>query len=529
MSGYRLEVGQIGGTPLLDRLLAGDPALTALYGGDPRSLDAYREKLAELGTRFDRAARARAAAALTPTSARARERLARFVEEGGAMVTTGQQAGLFTGPMYTVNKAATAARLAEELERRLGVLVIPVFWVASEDHDFAEVNHAWAVDGEGTLRRPSVRATTAVAVPMSEMRLGPDVDEALSTFVQAVDGHGVAEAYRSALGEAYRPGETVAGAFSATLLRLLAPLDICLTDAAHPALKQASREILRASIAEAADHERRVAERTARTQALGLTPPVTLVEESTNLFFHGRAGRERLHRDGDAIVAAEAGERFAAAELEAAIAADPGRFSPNVLLRPVVESAVFPTLAYVGGPAETGYFAQIGGLFEGNGIRPPLAFPRFAARVVPDPVEEARRGLDLAEAVLALPEHEVLERVARARLPEPVAGALAALRAELVGRFGALADATAPIDPNLVPALGARRNRAMLEIAAAERKILRHLKRQPGLAGRVRLVRNHLRPNGAPQERVLTIFQYLGENAELVSEIASRIRIDLRG
>ncbi len=117
--------------------------------------------------RFGRAERETAAAAVRPTSPGAAARLARFVEEGGAMVTTGQQAGLFTGPMYTIHKILTAIRLAEALEARLGTVVLPVFWVASEDHDFAEANHTYMVDGAGKLRHLAVASTDPRPVPMS--------------------------------------------------------------------------------------------------------------------------------------------------------------------------------------------------------------------------------------------------------------------------------------------------------------------------------------------------------------------------
>ena len=121
----------LGGSALARDYVAGTGDARRFYVGAPDSLAALGEKLAEVSRRFDRAARERAAAALRPTSARARERLARFVEEGGAMITTGQQTGLLTGPLYTLYKAITAAELARAAEAALGVIVLPVFWAAS--------------------------------------------------------------------------------------------------------------------------------------------------------------------------------------------------------------------------------------------------------------------------------------------------------------------------------------------------------------------------------------------------------------
>ena len=525
----RIEAGPIQGSRLIDDYLAGVPAISAFYAGHPLDGAAYRAKLAEVQGRFDRAARERAAAALRPTSAGAAERLRRFVEEGGAVVTTGQQAGLFTGPLYTVHKILSAIRLAAALEAELGVVVLPVFWVASEDHDFAEVNHAWAVDAAGELRPFSVTATDGRPIPMSEMRLGTDVETAFEGFAKTVGINADAHTLLATVRAAYQPGRTVAEGFADAIVELFSGFDLLVVDAADPALKTASAEILLAEAAHAGEHERLVSEQTAALEAAGYSSQVTVAEGASNLFIHGTAGRERLQRDGDGFHAPEMRRRFTHAELAELLRADPRALSPNVFLRPVVESAVFPTLAYVGGPAETAYFAQIRPLFEVFGIRMPLVFPRFSAVITPEEADGARAELAITDAELRLPEHELLERLARRRIPPPVAEALTALRESLVSGFGAVIGAAHEVDANLDLAIGARRNRALLEAAAAERKIIRHVKRNaPVLRRGSRLARNHLRPRGEPQERVLTIFQYLARQPTLLHDLAAAIHVELR-
>ena len=531
----RIEAAPICGSRLVDDYMAGAPAVSAFYAGHPLDGAAYRDKLAEVQRRFDRPARERAAAALRPTSAGAAERLRRFVEEGGAMVTTGQQTGLFTGPLYTIHKILSAIRLAEALEAELGVLVLPVFWAASEDHDFAEVNHAWAVDAAGELLRVGVRATDPRAVPMSEMRLGTDVESALDGFAQTVGEEGDAAGLLTRLRAAYHPGRTVADAFRDTIAVLFSSFDLLVTDAADPVLKAASAEILLAEAANAGEHERLVAEQTAALEAAGYPSQVVVAEGATNLFIHGVAGahgpggRERLQRDGDGFIAPAIRRRFTRAELESLLRDRPGALSPNVFLRPVVESAVFPTLAYVGGPAETAYFAQIGPLFESLGVRMPLVFPRFAALIAPAEAEEARAALGITDDELRLPEHELVERVARRRIPPEVVEQLLALRGSIVSGFGSVIDAAHCIDPKLDLAIGARRNRAIVEVAKAERKVIRHIKRNDAELRRgTALARNHLRPRGEPQERVLNVFQYLLRQPSLLHDLAAAMHVQLR-
>ncbi len=525
----RIDVHPLRGSRLLEDYMAGRPEIAAFYPGHPHDAATYREKLAEVCARFDRDARERAAAALRPTSGRAAERLRRFVEEGGAVVTTGQQTGLFTGPLYTVHKILTAIRLAEALEAELGVIVLPVFWGASEDHDFAEANHAWAVDAEGALRRVAVRATDSRPVPMNDMGLGEDVDKALDDYLQQVWSKSVASDHLRNVLSAYQLGRTVAGAFEEAILRLFAGFDLLVTHAADPALKRASVPVLLGEAERAAEHERLIAERTRALEAAGYPSQVVLVEGATNLFFHGSAGRERLYRDDGGLLAKDARVHLSRGDVERMIRDEPGRFSPNVFLRPVVESFVFPTLAYVGGPAETAYFAQVGPLFGAFGIRPPASFPRFAATIVPAEAARARGELEITDDELRLPPHELLERVARRKMPGEVWASFDALRRALVDGFGGVIDAAHGIDANLDLAVGARRNRALLEVAKAERTIIRHFKqRNPELARAAVLAQNHLRPHGRPQERVLTVFQYLARRPTLLEDLAATMTVELR-
>ncbi|HST58655.1 MAG TPA: bacillithiol biosynthesis cysteine-adding enzyme BshC [Longimicrobium sp.] len=510
----------------MDDYRAGRPEAARFFAGHPDDLGAFRTKLDEVRRRFGRAERERAAAAVRPTSPGAAARLARFVEEGGAMVTTGQQAGLFTGPMYTIHKILTAIRLAEALEEALGIVVLPVFWSASEDHDFAEANHAYMADGAGKLRRLAVAATDPRPLPMSEMRLGEDVGKVSGELREVLASYGCTDDDFTRLLDAYRPGETVAGAFRETVQRLFAGFDLLVTDASDPHVKLGSAAVLRGAVEDAAEHERLVTERTAEMEAAGYTAPVTVMPDAANVFFHGPAGRERLARAGDGWVARDAGMRFTTEEIAARMLEEPGAFSPNVFLRPVVESAVFPTLAYVGGPAETAYFAQIGPLFRAYGIRPPVAYPRLSVRLVPEAAAEKARALELTDEELRLPEHELLSVVARRRLPVAVNERLHALRVGLIDGFGELMDIGTGIDWNLDMALGARRNRALLEVADAERKIVAHFKKaDPGITRDLPFVRNHLAPQGTPQERMLNVFPYLAVRPTLLRDIAERMEI----
>jgi bacillithiol biosynthesis cysteine-adding enzyme BshC len=287
--------------------------------------------------------------------------------------------------------------------------------------------------------------------------------------------------------------------------------------------------VLEGAVLRTREHEALLRARTEELLAAGYHGQVAVMPDGANVFWNGPAGRERLYTRGDRWGAREARQGFTAEEVRAALTADPGRFSPNVFLRPVVESAVFPTLAYVGGPGEMAYFAQLGPLFDEFGMRMPVVYPRFSVTLVSRRTERALERLGIGVAELDGPEHEVVRRLARARVPEGVEEALRALREGIAGGYAWLMDGAEAIDPTLRGALGSLRNRSLLEAADAERKIVSALARGgEDVLRDVRRARAELRPHGEPQERVLTVFSFLPEHGpELLREIAEHMVVPL--
>lgn len=505
--------------------LQGLGAAPAFYGPPHADLDSFRQKLVEVATRFGRPERELAARALRPTSERARDRLTRFVHEGGAVVTTGQQAGLFTGPLYTIYKALTAVRLAEVLEGDLGVPVLPVFWIASDDHDWDEVNHAFLLDGDG-IRRIDLPTADRRPVSMSRRTLTAAIDVTLDDAADVLAGHRYAARYIELARGAYRPGVTVAAAFEAMLAELLKPYDLLITDAADPAIKSASAGVITGALEHAAAQEELLRARTEALLQAGYHAQVPVLERGTNVFYHGAGPRERLYRDRGGVVGAETGTRMSLFDAVAEVRESPGEFSPNVFLRPVVESAVFPTLAYIGGPGEVSYFGQLSPLFEEFGMSPPVVYPRASITLVEEGLERRMEGLGLAAADLRRPRHELVESLARRAMPKDVRDSLARLSRGVSGGYKDLIETAKSLDPTLAGALGSIRNESMSRIGRAERKILRRLKELEG--ERVReldRIRARLAPGGQPQERVLNVLSFLARyGPELLAGVAESIR-----
>ncbi|MDQ3522896.1 MAG: bacillithiol biosynthesis cysteine-adding enzyme BshC [Gemmatimonadota bacterium] len=511
--------------------IEGHHAAMQFFRGDPFCLATHEARIAELSTRFGRSEREAAAAALRPSSPRAAERLARFVEEGGAVVTTGQQTGLFTGPLYTVHKILGAITLADVLEKKLDKVVLPVFWSASEDHDWAEVNHAWMIDGGGRLRRLELPSDDLRPLPMSDRLVNAEIEVVFSDTRQTLQSKPYAGDYLTLLQSAYQPGTSVAAAFRETIEGIFAPFDLLTTDASDPALKRTSAPILRAALEGAAEHEA-VLQRTSRKLAeAGYHTQVNLVSGAANVFLHTEAGRERLHTAPGGWRTRLSRQQISTSEIGRLLKEDPRRLSPNVFLRPIVESSVFPVVAYVGGPGEISYLGQISELFGCFGMSPPVVFPRPSVLFLPADIRTSVAKLGLEISDLSKPESELSTRIARSFMAPPTRDALAALRSSIVDGHRALLESVPGADPSLEHSVGALRNRALSDVAELERKLLRHTKHiQSEQLREVARARAVLRPQSAPQERVLNVFPFLAMyGPNLLRDTAAVMRDDLVG
>ncbi len=508
--------------------LAGREPAARLFSGLPDEVASYTAQWAAVRPRFDRAARESVAAAVRPTSAGAAERLRQFVEEGGAVVTTGQQAGLFTGPLYTIYKILTAIRLAEVLEAELGILVLPLFWVASEDHDWLEINHADLGDPTRGVRRVELASAESRPVPIRERRLEADVINALDELTQIVAKNGYSGRIMQQIRAAYRPGTSVSAAFHTLIESLFSGFDLLVTDAADPVLKRRSMPVLEGAIDAAPRHERLLEAQVARIRRAGYHEQVAVIPGAANLFLRTEAGRERLRYWGERWRTAESREVYTAAELRMMLAADPARFSPNVLLRPVVESCVFPTLAYVAGPGEINYFAQLPPLFAAYGLRMPVVVPRASMLLVTEENARLLEQLDFTADELRAPRHELAARLARRAMPAGVVDSLAALRSTVADGYQRLIEAAMAVDPTLSGPLGANRNDSLAELDRSERKVRQHVARgmQPTFA-RLDQVRAQLVPADAPQERVLNVLPFLLRDPDLLQRLFAAVETSL--
>jgi bacillithiol synthase len=415
-------------------------------------------------------------------------RLARVRDSQGVVVTTGQQPGLFGGPLYTLAKALSALALADRLEQVTGVATAPVFWAATDDADFHEGATTWFPSG-GVLTSARVERAPADGTMMSHAPLH-DVSVALRTLRTAAAGAAWPD-WLHAAEVAYRDHSTVGDAYVALMRRMLEPLGIAVLDASHPSVRRAAAPLLRHALTHAAVIDQAVTARSEALRAAGYRPQVDLVADRSLVFRVKDGVKQRLPLRAAADAASRLGDED---------------MSPNVLLRPVVERALLPTVAYLAGPGELAYFAQVGAVSSALDFEVPLALPRTSMRVVPHEIRATLSGL--GQSVDGLRDTIALQRALAAEATAPVAmDAITALRVQLEHSAAKIRGSESALDARALDGAVAqighrveRLERRML--AASKRTIHDHLQR---LARAQAL----LWPHGGPQERTINPIPWL--------------------
>ncbi len=390
--------------------------VSAFYPRDPMDRSWISAEAGQL--RYDQERRDRVASILERqnrawgASQETLDNIARL-RSGASVIVTGQQVTLFGGPLFSIYKAITAIKIATELTHA-GTDCIPVFWLATEDHDLDEVNHTTVLAADNSLKTIATTAHGAAGAPVGDIRLGDDVDRLLKEAADALgDSEGV-----QLLQQGYRNGETLGSAFGKLFSRLFKHSGVVLLDASDPELHQVASSVYRAAALAAADLDQALLARNRQLESAGYHAQVHVTPESTLLFSFKDGARTPVHRANGGFEIA--GEKLSQDALLARIAAHPEQFSANVLLRPVVQDYLLPTLAYVGGPAEVAYFAQAAVVYEELLGRVTPILPRFAATLVEPRIKRLldRYRISVADAFHGEEQLRVL--LAERALPEDV-------------------------------------------------------------------------------------------------------------
>jgi bacillithiol biosynthesis cysteine-adding enzyme BshC len=382
------------------------------------------------------------------------------LRRGAAAVVTGQQVGLFGGPTFAIYKALTAVKLADEATAA-GVDAVPIFWLATYDHDLAEVNHVSIPGADGVLETLTITSKDVPGAPVSSVRFGEEIN---SIVEQAATLMGDTQATQF-LRDAYRPGETLGTAFARLFARLFAEWGVILVDPSDPELAEIAKPIYRAAVERAGDLSTSLLDRGSKLEAAGYHQQVKVTESSVLLFTNRNGARTPISRrvtgnitefvlDGESL-----NEKLSEQQLLSEIDSHPEHFSPNVLLRPIVEDFLLPTLAYTGGAAEAAYFAQAGVVFESLLGRVTPIIPRFSATVVEPKAQRLleKHGISITDVFEG--SETLRQQIAAKNLPRDLQAAFDTAKNSFDANFSAVKDRLEKLDKTLVDAAETARSK----------------------------------------------------------------------
>ena len=517
------------------RRLAADYAyeyarLAGFFAGNPSSPDAWRDAIG----RTQRHVRDRDAIAQIVEAQQRRRQAppeaigaaASLRDDTTVAVVTGQQAGLFGGPLFTLLKALTALSLAARVRETHNVPAVAVFWVDAEDHDWDEVKSCSVLDADLIPR--SVSAGTppgANTQPVARVALDDAITTALAELEAALPATEFTPQLLQTLRDAYRPGAGMADAFAHWLEATLGPRGLIVYDASDPAAKPLAARVFVQELERAGDSSRLAAEAGTALEALGYHAQVTPQADGVSLF-HLNDTREPIRRGGDGFVV---GERSVPREaMIEETRQHPEHCSPNVLLRPLVQDTLFPTVCYIAGPNELAYLAQLGRVYDAFGIPMPLIHPRASATIVDSNAMRFLQRNDFPLESLRAQDEAALNALLESQLPPSIDASMADAARAVEERMEQLAKHVAQLDATLEGAARSTLSRMQDDLKKLHGKIIQAAKRKnETLRRQYQHAQAQAFPGGHPQERDVSAVYFLNKyGATLVDTLSEELPLD---
>jgi len=434
---------------------------------------------------------------------------------GAQAVVTGQQVVLFGGPLLTILKAATAVARAKDATRVTGVDHVPVFWMATEDHDLAEVDQVSLLT-KTTVETLRAGLKVAHAVPVGGVTPGPEIEAVLERASELLEFAPVSEWLR----ECYLPQDgkrpTLALAFGRLITRIFADQGLIVMDASSREFHALGASTLRYAIEHAGELQAALMARSEELVKGGYHAQVLVAEGASLLFLLDETTGERVALRRNAEDQWKAGGRvFSSADLMAILEVAPERLSPNALLRPVFQDTLLPTAAYVGGSAEIAYFAQSAVLYEAILGRITPVLPRLSATLLEPAIATVmdKDEVQLPDAMTTA--EDLAQRLGARAMPIEGKRKLAAVGNAMEGELAALTEYLAGMDASLGSAAEVSGSKMLYQMNRLRRMAATfELQKEASLRKHAEAITLNVFPGGHPQERVLAGVWFMARYGE---------------
>lgn len=437
------------------------------------------------------------------------QNVAALAQPESLAIVTGQQVGIFGGPLFTIYKALTCLKLAQRLSAELQTQVVPVFWLAADDDDLAEVNRLVVMTRENTLSTFTCELDSADRKPAYKVHLTDNVENCHRAFAENIFDSDFKTEILAALAEAYAPGRSLLEAFARWINYLLGDFGLVLLDPTDPALRRLAVPVFQREIEGRSPSTEAALQASAALEQAGFGVQVQQRAGRCNLFYLDEQRRGLEWREEE-FVTTDGNMRWHPAELLRAIQNAPQNFSTNVITRPVLQDTLLPTVAYIGGPAEIAYFGQLRGVYENFGVCMPAVFPRKSITLLEKKIAHVLEKYDLQLAHFWSNPDELLTQIARREAPEGLFDPVAAARDELATQLAVLKERATKLDPTLAAFIDKEHGKILHQLDALEKKLVQATKRQNETLQQQLLKAAHaLYPMQHLQERELSIVPFL--------------------
>lgn len=425
--------------------------------------------------------------------------------DGAVAVIAGQQPGLFTGPHYTILKAVTIIKLAKAIEAA-GIPAVPVFWLAAEDHDYEEIEWAAVLDRDCAVRRIRVDLSNPDSSPAGWLAFGDDATAAVSSCLTSLPESEFLPQVREILAASYKAGVSPVDAFARMMAKVFQGTDLVLVNPLDNELRRIADPTLAQAVRQNSDVRAAVLARSRALSEAGYHEQVKVDNNFTGLFAYRGKSRQPL-RPGE-------------------IGTD-APLSANVLLRPAFQDSIFPTAAFVGGPAEIAYFAQAVAVYETLRRPVPPVVPRISATIVEPRVLRALKKYDM-EFLDAFRGREIMKRKAVANVQG--VELFDVVRDRLAAELESLRPVLNAVDPTLAGALDTSRQKVLHQVEALRTKFVNaEARRDETLERHLDAIVNSLFPEKKLQERVVNVTSFLVRyGLGFVSRLEEALHLDSR-
>jgi bacillithiol synthase len=443
--------------------------------------------------------------------------LDKLARPGTVAVVTGQQVGLFSGPAYTIFKALTAVRLADHLNRQ-GICAVPVFWLATEDHDLAEVDHAWVFNEHAAPVRLSVTSAVSNGGPVGEVA---PAEIPMADLRVALGGLPFADEVSEKVAAAYQPGVTLGAAFKALMQDVLHGCGLLYLDPLAPAVREIAAEFLVQAAEQAPELVSALRERNQQLTAAGYHAQVHIDDATSLLFLIGEHKRVPLRWKEERFVARD--HSYTAQELRGL----GERLSPNALLRPVMQDFLLPTVAYIAGPSEAAYMAQAQVLYRALLGRMPVIFPRNSFTLLDARATKLLERFDLSVPEVLDYQEKVKGLIAARLVPADLNGDFAKLRSGVEESLDHLQARLRNFDPTLESAAKKSVSKMLYQLDKLSRKTATEtMRRDERAAQDATYLLNLIYPQRHLQERFYSIVPFLAKHGlDLPSRVLAQTQL----